>query len=113
MKIAHSARMRVSAMAWMATLQICVRCAICMKHWRVPILTGGIGMHRIPDFKGYRSLIAFDAETGEFVTKTAPDHMLEMKLVKVLENEAEVLTFPKVKATRFRPRQRKYRHAVG
>ncbi len=51
-------------------------------------------MRRITEFKGYRSIVEYDQETGEFVSRTLPDVILEAASGPETRPEAEIVPFP-------------------
>lgn len=74
---------------------------------RRPILNGGIGMRSITEFKGYRTIIAYDAETGTFVSQSIPEDRMEMKIDEALQAWAEVLPFPEAESEKINLKPRK------
>lgn len=49
-------------------------------------------MRRVTEFKGYRSIVEYDAEAGTFVTRTVPDSLSEHEPAPKIE--AEIVPFP-------------------
>ncbi len=51
-------------------------------------------MRRITEFKGYRSTIEYDPQTGAFVTVKVPEPGEELTLDETLEALERVIPFP-------------------
>lgn len=56
-------------------------------------------MRRITEFKGYRSILEYDHETGEFVSRTLPDVIAEAASEPETRPEAEIVPFPEKSET--------------
>lgn len=64
-------------------------------------------MRRTTEFKGYRSIIVYDTESGSFVSQTIPEDRMELPLTEALQAWAEVVPFPEAAPEKIRQKQRK------
>lgn len=64
-------------------------------------------MHKITEFKGYRSIIVYDSESGTFVSESIPEDRMEMTLVEALQAWAEILPLPEAAPQIARQKPRK------
>ena len=64
-------------------------------------------MRKITEFKGYRSIIVYDSESGTFVSESIPEDRMEMTLVEALQAWAEILPFPETAPEIVRQKPRK------
>ena len=55
-------------------------------------------MHKINEFRGYRSIIVYDSESGTFVSESIPEDRMEMTMEEALQAWAEILPFPEAVA---------------
>jgi hypothetical protein len=92
--ISSNARSRV--IARLATVLVCR-----------PILNGGFGMRRTTEFKGYRSIVVYDTESGTFVSESIPEDRMEITLNEALQAWAEILPFPEAAPEKIKHKQRK------
>ena len=63
------------------------------------------GMRKITEFKGYRSILGYDSETGQFVTVPLPELDIRSERERPEAPAAEIVPFPK--AAPFEPQSRK------
>jgi hypothetical protein len=61
-------------------------------------------MRRITEFKGYKSTIEYDPETGEFVTRALPGEKLELTLDEALDQLERIVPFPEPVSKPQKPR---------
>ncbi len=66
-------------------------------------------MRRINEFKGYRSTIEYDPESGTFVTRTLAEDRADLNQDELLAAWARVLSFPETepKADAYPQKRRK------
>ena len=64
-------------------------------------------MRRTTEFKGYRTIIVYDTESGTFVSESIPEDRMEMNINEALQAWAEILPFPEVAPAKTRQKQRK------
>lgn len=64
-------------------------------------------MRRTTEFKGYRSFIAYDTESGTFVSQSIPEDRMELSMEEALQALAEVLPFPEAAPVTIKQKQRK------
>lgn len=65
-----------------------------VKLWRRVPSNGGISMRRISEFKGYKSTIEYNPETGEFITVKVPEPGEELTLDETLIQLERIIPFP-------------------
>lgn len=64
-------------------------------------------MKKISEFKGYRSIIVYDCESGTFVSESIPEDRMEMTLDEALQAWAQILPFPEADSEQATRKSRK------